>query len=110
MGERLYSRRQAADLLKVHYSSVRRWEQGGRLQVASYAVKGRRREPRFTREELDRIREELAAEGGLSEDMSPTREVEALRAENELLRADLGRERSLVDRLLEQERVLQTEQ
>jgi len=106
--ERMYSRRQVADQLGKHYTTIRRWEAEGRIEVAAYDESGGHREPRFTQGEVDRLRDVLETQDSIVTTMERDRELEeelyALRRENGILRDDLERERSLVDRLLQIQR------
>lgn len=100
---KLYTRRQAAERLGKHYTTIRRWEDSGRINVDSYVGEGATREPRFTEEEIQRV---LDVEG--EDAQTPPQEWAALLAaatrEIEILRQDLDRERSLVDTLLQREK------
>jgi transposase len=105
----LFSRRQVAEMLGRHYTTIRRWEKDGRIKVHSYIGTGRMSEPRFTGDEVARLRQELAASrtaapapaAATEEDVQKAlRDLGALQAENDVLRDSLRRERSLLDRLL----------
>ena len=102
MTERQYTRQQVAELLGVTYTSVKRYQEAGRLTPSQVIDRGSRNEYRFSEEEVARLKEELAQQATvmLNDCSHLERENEMLQRENEAIREQLDRERSLVDRLL----------